>query len=69
MEWQPEKMCSTVGNYDLLIEKYKHGYKCEQLNSHWKWRVIYSGIVVAQGMAADLDTAQTSAELNVPLNA
>jgi hypothetical protein len=67
MEWQPEKMCSTTGDYDLLIEKYKHGYKCGQ-TGNWKWRVIYSGVVVAQGLAADMDTAQKTAEMNVPLN-
>lgn len=68
MEWQPEKMCSTAGHYDLLIERYKHGYECEQINSNWKWRVIHSGVVVAQGMSEDMGTAQKMAELNVPMN-
>lgn len=68
MEWQPEKMCSAAGDYDLLVEKYKHGYKCHQPHENWKWRVIHSGVVLAQGMSADMDTAQKMAESNVPMN-
>lgn len=68
MEWQPEKMCSTVGNYDLLIERLKHGYQCEQKNDSWKWRVIHSGVILSQGTTADIVSAQKMAESNVPLN-
>lgn len=30
MQWQPEKMCSSAGDYDLLVERFKNGYECEQ---------------------------------------
>jgi hypothetical protein len=68
MDWQPEKLCSAVGEYDLLIERFKHGYQCEQSNDTWKWRVIHSGVILSQGTSADIATAQKMAESNVPLN-
>lgn len=68
MDWQPEKLCSTVGDYDLLIERFKNGYHCEQASDSWKWRIIRSGIVISQGTAADIDAAQKLAESNIPLN-
>lgn len=68
MEWQPEKMCSTAGDYDLSIERFKHGYQCEQKNDSWKWRVIRSGVIMSQGTAIDLEQAQALAEANLPLN-
>lgn len=68
MEWQPEKMCSSAGEYDLLVERFKNGYECEQKNDTWKWRVIHSGVVLAQGMTADVESAQKLAESNIPLN-
>lgn len=68
MEWQPEKLCSTSGDYDLLVERFKNGYQCEQATDTWKWRVIHSGVVLAQGVSADADAARKMAESNVPLN-
>ena len=68
MDWQPEKMCSTAGEYDLLIERFKQGYQCEQKNDTWKWRVIHSGVILSQGTAPDIEAAQKLAETNVPLN-
>ena len=68
MEWQPEKMCSTAGEYNLMVERYKNGYECEQAHDSWKWRVIHSGVVLAQGMTNDLEAAQKLAESNLPLN-
>lgn len=68
MEWQPEKLCSTAGDYDLLIERFKNGYHCEQSTNSWKWRVIHAGVVMSQGTAPGLEDAQKMAESNVPLN-
>ncbi len=68
MDWQPEKMCTTAGNYDLLIERLKHGYQCEQTSDTWKWRVIHSGVILSQGVAPNIESAQKLAESNVPLN-
>jgi hypothetical protein len=68
MEWQAEKMCAAAGDYDLLVERFKNGYECEQSTHSWKWRVIRSGVVIAQGTGPDLEAAQKLAEANVPLN-
>jgi len=68
MEWQPEKMCSTAGDYNLLVERFKNGYECEQASDTWRWRVIHSGVVISQGTSIDVDTARKMAESNVPLN-
>ena len=68
MEWQPEKMCSTAGDYNLLVERFKNGYECEQTRDTWKWRVIHSGVVMAQGTTTDIETARQMAESNVPMN-
>ncbi len=69
MNWQPEKMCSTMGDYNLLVERFKHGYECNQGTDSWKWRVIHSGVVLSQGSSEDVATAQKMAESNVPMNA
>lgn len=61
-------MCSTAGDYDLLVERFKHGYHCEQKSDSWKWRIIRSGVIMSQGTAADVEAAQKMAESNVPLN-
>lgn len=67
MDWKAEKLCSTAGDYDLLIERFKHGYQCEQKNDSWKWRVIRSGVILSQGVAIDQEQAQKLAESNLPL--
>lgn len=67
MEWTPEKLCTTVGDYDLMVERYKHGYHCNQ-HAGWKWRVIYSGVVLSQGTSEDAEAARKMAESKIPLN-
>ncbi len=68
MEWQPEKLCTSAGDYDLLVERYKNGYQCEQAHDSWKWRIIRSGVVMSQGSAPDMAQAQALAESNLPQN-
>jgi hypothetical protein len=68
MEWKAEKMCTTKGDYDLLVERFKKEYHCEAKNESWIWRVIHSGIVLSQGTTMNLEQAQQMAESNVPLN-
>lgn len=68
MEWQAEKMCTQRGAYDLSVERFKHGYHCQQSNDTWKWRIINSGVIVSQGVAKDLTAAQEMAEKNLPMN-
>jgi len=68
MEWHPEKMCTQKGDYDLRVERYKHGYECDNSSGGWKWAIISSGVVVSQGTSNDLASAQKMAEQNLPLN-
>lgn len=68
MEWKAEKLCSSSGDYDLLVERFKHGYHCEDQSESWKWRVVHSGVVLAQGTSGNMDAAQKMAESNLPLN-
>lgn len=68
MEWTTEKLCTSAGKYDLLVERMKHGYQCEQANDTWKWRVIHSGVTLSQGVSHDVKSAQKMAESNIPLN-
>lgn len=62
----PEKICSTHGDYNLLVERFKNGYECEQTHDTWKWRVIHSGVIISQGTSADIETARQMAESNIP---
>lgn len=68
MEWTSEKLCTTVGDYDLMIERFKHGYQYSQSTNTWKWRVIYSGVVMSQGTAENAEAARKMAESKIPLN-
>jgi len=68
MDWQAEKLCKTAGDYDLLVERFKHGYQCAQSTSTWKWRVIHSGVVLSQGTSEDAEAARKMAESKIPLN-
>lgn len=68
MNWNPEKLCSSKDDYELLVERFKNGYECEQSSESWKWRVIHSGIVMSQGIAQNMEAAQKMAEANIPLN-
>lgn len=66
MEWKPEKLCTSHNGYELLVERFKRNYHCESREETWKWRVIHSGIVMSQGMANDMASAQSMAEANLP---
>ncbi len=66
MEWQPEKMCSSKGEYDLWVERLKTDYRCDHKNDSWKWRIIHSGVILSQGLAHNIESAQKMAESNLP---
>lgn len=66
MHWVPEKLCSSKGDFELLIERFKNGYHCEQSTQTWKWRVIRSGVVMSQGTTQNMESAQQMAEANLP---
>ena len=68
MDWQPEKLCTSSGEYDLIVERFKNGYECDHAHHGWRWRVIHSGVVVAQGNSVEMNDAQKMAESNIPIN-
>lgn len=67
MNWQAQKLCTDVNNYELVIEKQKKDWHCEQKRESWRWSVAYHGAVVAQGQAQSEAEARVFAEKNVPL--
>jgi hypothetical protein len=67
MNWTPEKLCAEAGHYDLLVERHKNGYHCRQNNGSWRWAIVHNGVVMSQGTAHELETAQKMAESNLPL--
>lgn len=64
--WQVQKMCVDVEDYELVIEKQKTDWECEQKRESWKWSVSYHGSIVARGSVQDADEAMTQAYANVP---
>jgi hypothetical protein len=66
MEWQVQKMCTDVHEYELTIEKQKKSFHCEQPHGSWKWMVHYHGASVATGVTNDAEQAKQLALANVP---
>lgn len=66
MNWQAQKLCTDIDNYELIVEKQKANWHCQQTVESWRWSVSYHGAVVAQGLAADEAQARIFAEKNVP---
>lgn len=69
MNWKQQKLCTDVGDYELVVEQQKRDWQCEQKNESWKWMVIYHGSVTASGSVNNLDQARELAEANVPQGA
>lgn len=68
MNWQTQRLCTDVGDYELIVEQQKTEWKCEQKRESWKWNVIFHGTIVASGFVPNIDEAKKSAEANVPQN-
>lgn len=66
MDWEGQKYCLDIDDYELVVEKQKTTWNCEQRRDDWKWRVNFHGAVVASGISADLVAAQKMAQANVP---
>lgn len=66
-EWQVQKMCTDIEDYELSIEKEKTDWECDQKKKSWKWIVSYHGSVVARGSVNTPEEAQEKAVANVPL--
>ena len=68
IKWQVEKMCSDMDEYELVIEKQKTEWHCEQKRESWKWLVSYHGSIVASGSVHSTEEAQRMALSSVPGN-
>lgn len=69
MNWQQQSLCTDIGDYELIVEKQKRDWKCEQATESWKWLVVYHGSIVASGSVNDMELAMKQAEANVPQSA
>jgi len=67
--WEVQKFCTDIGEYELSIEKQKKHWECEQNHESWKWIVSYHGSVVSSGSVNSVDEAKQRALANVPQEA
>lgn len=65
--WIVQKLCTDIENYELIVEKQKTHWECEQKRESWKWIVSYHGSVVASGSVNSSDEAMARAYANVPI--
>jgi hypothetical protein len=66
--WQIQKLCTDIQDYELIVEKQKTDWACEQKRESWKWIVSYHGSVVSSGSVNSQEEAQNQAVANLPLN-
>ena len=69
VEWQEQKLCTDIGDYELVVEKQKRDWECEQTIESWKWQVVYHGSIIASGSVNDQEEAKQTAVANVPESA
>lgn len=66
IDWTIQKMCVDVEDYELIVEKEKSHWNCEQKRESWKWLVSYHGSIVASGSQNSIEAAQELAVSNLP---
>lgn len=66
MTWQTQRMCRDQGEYELIVEKEKNHWECEQKRESWKWSVVYHGTIVSSGSVNKMEEAQAKAMASVP---
>lgn len=66
MNWETQKLCTDVNNYELVVEKQKSMAQCSQNRESWKWIVSFGGAIVSTGSVNNLQQAQELAIANVP---
>ena len=66
MNWNVQKFCTDISDYELTVEQEKTSWHCTQNRQSWKWRVAYHGSIVASGSVNDLQQAKDMALANVP---
>ena len=69
MNWVVEKACTDVAEYELVVEKQKSQWQCDQSRESWSWRINRHGMIVAQGVMSSREAAQEAAQANLPQNA
>ncbi|MGB4108024.1 MAG: hypothetical protein WBK55_09570 [Alphaproteobacteria bacterium] len=66
MNWETQKLCTDINNYELVVEKQKTAAQCSQNKESWKWIVSFRGAIVSTGSVNKLEDAQQLAIANVP---
>lgn len=66
VSWSTQRMCTDVGDYELIVERQKRNWECEQKSESWKWSVVYHGSVLSSSSVNDLEEAKQKALANVP---
>lgn len=66
-DWQIQKICTDVQDYELVAEKQKRDWNCEQTRESWKWIISYHGSVVASGSVNSAEEAKAMAMANLPI--
>ena len=66
MQWEAQKICADSGDYELMVEKQKQDWECDQPVDSWKWAVVYHGTIVASGVSNDIEVAKRVAEASIP---
>lgn len=66
ISWENQRLFTDVGDYELVVEKQKRNWECEQQADVWKWAVVYHGTIVVSGTTGDEDLAKSTAIDNVP---
>ncbi|HPF46999.1 MAG TPA: hypothetical protein PK690_09040 [Emcibacteraceae bacterium] len=68
IEWEVQKVCTDIGDYELTIEKQKTEWACEQNFESWRWAASYHGSIVSSGSENSLEEAKHKAVMNTPGN-
>ncbi|MDF2368229.1 hypothetical protein [Sneathiella sp.] len=66
MQWEAQRLCTDAGDYELVVEKQKLDWDCDQPIDSWKWAVVFHGTIVASGTTNDMESAKRIAEASVP---
>ena len=66
IEWQIQKFCTDIEDYEVTIEKQKASWHCEQKQESWKWIISYHGSIVASGSVNSSEEARGAAIDNLP---
>lgn len=66
MSWEAQRLCIDEGDYELVVEKQKQDWACDQKMDMWKWSVVFHGTVIDRGMENDIEKAKQAALEHVP---